>query len=174
MDAAEQKTTKKRSLLSNFFLPKLTKWFFLRLVILVVAAYAIFGYFLLPCFISGQSMMPTYGESGFTFCWRLAYSDKRLPQYGDIVVVRYAEKVFLLKRVLGLPGDLVEFRNGEFWRNGEQVEEPYVKLPSDWNMEPRIVSDGYYFVVGDNRSMPIGNHKFGQVKQERIIGVPIW
>ena len=59
-------------------------------------------------------------------------------------------------------------------RNGEVVDEPYVKLPCEWNSEPVKVEPGHYFVVGDNRSMNKRNHRHGQLLARRIVGVPSW
>ena len=70
-----------------------------------------------------------------------------------------------------MPGDTVEFRDGYFYLNGEKQEEPYVKLKrAKWNLKPRRVSEGHYYVVGDNRSMPMYLHKFGEIRQERLEG----
>lgn len=92
-----------------------------------------------------------------------------------MVVVRFAgSRVMLLKRVVGLEGERVEFRNGKFFVNGSPMEEPYVRYPCDWNLPPRKVDDNSVYVIGDNRSMAIENHYFGQVSMERIMGGPIW
>jgi hypothetical protein len=58
--------------------------------------------------------------------------------------------------------------------DGQAVEEPYVRLPCDWNLPPRVVDEDHLYVVGDNRSMPQAQHVFGQVHRDRIVGRPIW
>ena len=73
-----------------------------------------------------------------------------------------------------MPGDVIEWRDGRLIRNGEVVDEPYVKLPCEWNSEPVKVEPGHYFVVGDNRSMNKRNHRHGQLLARRIVGVPSW
>ena len=90
------------------------------------------------------------------------------------MILRYADRVFFLKRVVGLPGDTVEFRNGDLYRNGRRVHEPYLRYASDWNLPPRKVAPGHYYVVGDNRSQPIEQHRFGQVLATKIVGSPIF
>jgi signal peptidase I len=79
-----------------------------------------------------------------------------------------------LKRVAGLPGDTVEFRKGALFVNGERQEEPWLRLPCDWERKPQEVEPGFLFVVGDNRSMPIDQHEFGVVLRKRIFGGPLW
>ncbi|MBE6369461.1 MAG: signal peptidase I [Lentisphaerae bacterium] len=155
----------------NFFLPRLNRWFFLRLAVTVVLAVIIFKYLLVPCVISGASMEPTVHSSGFTFCWRGSYW-RKAPQRGDIVIIKYDNNIYFLKRIVGLPGETVEFRDGKLFINGIAQDEPYVKFNSDWNMHPETVESGHFYVVGDNRSMPIVQHQKGAVRAKRIIGQP--
>lgn len=92
-----------------------------------------------------------------------------------MVVVRFAgSKVMLLKRVVGLEGEQIEFRHGKLLVDGDPLEEPYVVYPCNWNLPPRKVDKGCVYVVGDNRGMPIENHYFGQASMERIMGGPVW
>ena len=80
----------------------------------------------------------------------------------------------LLKRVVAQESERVEFRDGKLFVNEREIEEPYVHYPCDWNLPPRQVEKGFVYVVGDNRSMPIENHHFGQTSKSRIMGVPLW
>lgn len=156
--------------LQNFILPDLTGKVIVRMVLVALAAYIVFGYLLIPIRIQGASMEPTFRDGSFNFCWRLQYlfSD---PKHYDIVTIRFAgRKVMLLKRVVSLAGETVEFRRGALLVNGKMIEEPYVQYPSDWNLEPREVKSGNVYVVGDNRSVPIHQHHFGQVSVKRIVG----
>ena len=118
-------------------------------------------------------MMPTYPKEWFDFCWRPAYWFST-PRRGDLVVIRYTDKKLYLKRVIGLPGDTIAFKDGKLIRNGKRMDEPYVKKPSDWNLPERTVPEGKLYVVGDNRSMPMDNHIFGAVKLKRLYGAPLW
>ena len=157
----------------NFFLPRLNRWFFLRLGITVIVAVVVFKYLLVPCVISGASMEPTVDSNGFTFCWRGKYWFSE-PQKGDVVIIRYSGKTYYLKRIVALPGEVVAFRRGILYVNGKPQKEPYVRFGSDWNLQPRKVKEGHYYVVGDNRSMPLEQHRFGQVAAKRVEGVPLW
>lgn len=118
-------------------------------------------------------MEPTYRSTGVNFCWRGHYWFKT-PKHNDIVVVRYTNKVLLLKRIVALAGETVEFRGGVLYVNDRAVDEPYVKYLCDWDLPLRQVKPGHFYVVGDNRSMPIHQHYFGQVAAERIYGAPLW
>ncbi len=164
---------RKNRWLDRFLRPKMNRIFWIRLIAVAVVAYVIFGYFLLPCVVDGASMEPTYSSFGLNFCLRERNAGE-LVHNGDVVIIRYAPKVFYLKRVVGEPGDTIEFIRGKLYRNGEAVDEPYVKLPSEWDLPAIHVPDGMLFVVGDNRSMPARMHKFGLVEKSRIIGEPLW
>jgi signal peptidase I len=158
---------------SEFFIPKFNTCFLVRITIIILVCYLIFGFVLIPCFIKGGSMEPTYKKIGFNFCWRGRYLFRK-PEYGDIIILKYTKKVLLLKRVVGLPGDTIEFRDGTLYRNGKPQKESYIRYISNWTLPPRKVKQGYIYVVGDNRSMPINRHKFGQISKTRIYGAPLW
>jgi len=119
-------------------------------------------------------MEPTYHNGGVNFCWRVRYLFFEPKRY-DVITVRFAgSKVMLLKRVVALEDEQVEFRNGKLFIDGKEMEEPYVRLPCHWNLPPRRVEKDCVYVIGDNRSMPIENHHFGQASKNRIVGVPLW
>jgi signal peptidase I len=102
---------------------------------------------------------------------------------GDLVVFVYPEdrsKIFV-RRVIGLPGDLVEIRNKRVYLNGAPYDEPYVlyreknvvpqeQHPRD-NRKPVQVSDGSYFLLGDNRDHSYDSRFFGILKDHDIRGI---
>ena len=160
--------------MKRFFLPKITRGFVLRLLIVTVAAILIFSQVLIPLRIQGQSMEPTYRDGGFTFCWRFRYQWTE-PAHGDVVVIRFSgHRVVLLKRVVALAGETVEFRHGVLFVNDQPIDEPYLQTASDWQLPPRVVEPGKIYVVGDNRSVAIERHHFGQVDRQRILGGVVW
>ena len=119
-------------------------------------------------------MEPTYHNGSINFCWTLGTLLSK-PQRHDVVAVRLAgQRVMLLKRVIALEGERIEFRHGKLLVDGNKIDEPYVRYPCDWNLPSRQVELGSVYVVGDNRSMPIGDHYFGQASIKRIVGVPLW
>jgi len=160
-------------IIRNFFMPKLNRWFFLRLGITIVLAVIVFKFLLVPCVISGASMEPTVNSSGFTFCWRGSFWFRE-PRRGDIVIIKYDNNIYFLKRIVGLPGESVSFRNGKLFINGKEFDESYVKNPCNWNMVPAKVGANEFYVVGDNRSMHIAQHQKGSVRKQRIIGSPLF
>jgi signal peptidase I len=120
--------------------------------------------------VEGISMLPAYQDGSAHFVNRLAYLWHE-PRRGDVVSIRLAGvHLMYLKRIIGLPGETVVFVNGRVLIDGEVLDEPYEKLPCDWNLPPEKLGPDEYFVVGDNRSMPSQDHKFGKVERNRIVG----
>jgi signal peptidase I len=158
----------------QFFFPSLTLKFLMRASLVALIAYLFFGHICTPILIRGYSMEPTYPNGGINLCWKLRYLFSH-PKRHDVVALRLAgNKVMLLKRVVALEGEQVEFRDGRLFVNGKAIEEPYVRHRSNWSLPPRQVEKGCVYVVGDNRSMPMENHHFGQASNNRIIGAPLW
>ncbi|ABW66131.1 signal peptidase I [Desulfosudis oleivorans] len=160
--------------LQRFLFPALSRRYMLRVVLVAAGAFLFFGYVCIPFRIQGHSMAPTYENGAVNFCFALRYlfSDPSPP---DVVAVRLAgTRVMLLKRVVATKGQAVAFRNGFLFVDGRKVAEPYVEKKSDWSLPSRTVKPGHVYVVGDNRSVPIENHQFGQTPTTRIVGVPLW
>ncbi len=158
----------------QFFFPSLTPKFLIRASIIALFAYLFFGHICTPLLIRGQSMDPTYQDRSFNLCWRGHYLFSKPKRY-DVVAVRFAgSKVMLLKRVVALEGERVEFRNGKLFVDEKEMDEPYVRYPCHWNLPSRQVEKDHVYVVGDNRNMPMENHLFGQASMKRIVGVPLW
>lgn len=172
MDAV--RTGDSDAIIKAFLFPRIARKFILRLLIVIAVAYIFFGFICLPMYIKGASMSPTYPDRGIMFCWTPS-SWFGSPKRGDVVIMKYGEKgVMILKRVVALEGDTVEFRDGALYVNGKPVSEPYVKGKSDWNLPERTVEKGFIYVVGDNRSMPMEAHVFGQIRLKYLKGVPLW
>jgi len=147
--------------------PRLT---LLRVVIWIVAIFAIRTYALLPIRDEGVSMLPTYKENRINFVNCLAYAFHP-PQRGDVVAIRYAGRsIMLCKRIVGLPDEVVAFHNGHIEINGKVLDEPYVKTRCNWEHPPKRLGTNEYYVVGDNRSMEFEAHTQGIADRDRIVG----
>ena len=103
----------------QFFFPSLTPKFLIRVCSIALSAYLFFGYLCIPFSIQGISMEPTYHHGGFNFCWRLRYLFSE-PGRFDVVAIRFAgRRVMLLKRVVAMEDEQVEFRNGKLFIDGK-------------------------------------------------------
>lgn len=142
----------------------------IRIVLILVGAFVLFGLVLQPLRLQGVSMLPTYSEGVLTFANRTAYA-LHPPRRFDVVAIRMAgPSVLYVKRIVGLPGERVAIVDGTVTINGTPLAEPHVVNRSAWNMEAMVLESDEYFVVGDNRSMNIEQHDFGRATRNRIVG----
>ncbi len=112
--------------------------------------------------IPSTSMQPTIEPGDRVVLSRLAYLGERAPQRGDIVVFKAPaetqEKSDMIKRVIGLPGEKVEIRDGMVYINDIALVEHYLNEAPDYVFGPVTVPEGCYFVLGDNRNHSVDSH----------------
>lgn len=144
--------------------------------ILIAVSFVVFGFVLMPVRISGISMEPTYHDRSFNFVNRLAFAWSR-PQRGDVVALRFSDlrmRPVYMKRIIGLPGETIEIRDGIVFIGDKPLTEPYVKNRAAWEIPPRTLTNGEYYVIGDNRGMPSSQHYFGVKDSKQILGKVLW
>jgi len=119
----------------------------------------------------GTSMEPTIKDGSIVFVNKLAYKFVSIKR-GDIIVFRTSNRpyVYFVKRVIGFPGEKIEFKNGKLFINDKEVNEPYIKQKGNWNVEPFIVKNGYLFVCGDNRLTLWEENFHPQISMKNIVG----
>lgn len=120
--------------------------------------------------VEGDSMEPSLLNGQFVVVNRLAYVFEP-PERGDIVVFRFPlnQDRRFIKRVIGLPGDIVQVHEGHVYVNGELINEPYLAAEPAYNDEWRIGLDEV-FVLGDNRNNSSDSQNWGALALEAIIG----
>lgn len=94
------------------------------------------------------------------------------PHRGDVVVIRLPERgpELLIKRVIGLPGETIEVRDGSVYINGQPLNEPYLTRQTSGSYGPTLIPEGQVFVMGDNRGASNDSRVFGPVPMDRIVG----
>ena len=96
----------------------------------------------------------------------------REPQRGDVIVLHYPRDPSrnYIKRIVALPGDRVEIRNGHLYINNSSVQEVYINGQPSGDYGPEAVPDGSYFVLGDNRNNSEDSRAFGFLKRSQVVG----
>ncbi len=143
----------------------------LTLAVAVGVAMLVRTFIFEPVKVDGRSMETTLhdGEVMFVTKWEYVTGD---PERFDIVICHYPNRGRLdfVKRVVGLPGDTVEIKDGYLYVNDVRYEEEYLTHRPDYVMPKHTVAEGHYFVLGDNRSNSNDSHLIGDISRDMIIG----
>ncbi|WP_410983005.1 signal peptidase I [Bacillus cereus] len=146
-------------------------------------AFIVRGILFTPSLVQGESMMPTLENNERVLVNKIGFSIQGLERF-DIIVFHGKEGHDLVKRVIGLPGDTVEYKNDVLYVNGKAVDEPYLEdykaevpkgtLTPDFTLEQKTgktkVPEGQVFVLGDNRQVSKDSRMFGFVSEDQIVG----
>jgi len=133
-------------------------------------------------YIPSGSMLPTLQEQDRVLVNKLSYRFGDVDR-GDLIVFRGPDQApgevkDLIKRVVGLPGETVEARDGQVLVDGQVIDEPYLGDGiTTGPLEPQTVPPGHYWVMGDNRGNSKDSRFFGAVDEDLIIGkafVRVW
>jgi len=147
------------------------------LVIALSLAIVIIIFFYQPVKVEGTSMTPLISDQERIFINKFVYRFEPIER-GDVVVFWYPldrSKSFI-KRVVGLPGDTVEIRDGSVYVNGKLLPEPYIPPESaDLGSLPSTrIPNGEYFVMGDHRTSSNDSRIFGPVPRKFIYGKAVF
>ncbi len=174
MIGGEQNMTRKKNEL----------WEWTKALLIAVALAAIIRYFLFaPIVVDGLSMMPTLQHQDRMIVNKLSYKIGE-PERFDIIVFHAPEEKDYIKRVIGLPGDRIEYKDDTLYVNGKAYEEPYLDqykkevegpLTDPFTLEEtrvgtQTVPEGELFVMGDNRRFSKDSRHIGTIPLEKVIG----
>ncbi|MFH1639743.1 MAG: signal peptidase I [Chloroflexota bacterium] len=144
--------------------------------ILTTTVIAVLAFFLLhatiqSCIVVGPSMEPTVIEEQRLIVNKIVYYFHH-PERGDIIVFQPPNKQQpdYIKRLIGLPGDTLEIRNGVVYINGEVLNEPYIKDTPHYSVASTKIPEDSYFVLGDNRNNSNDSHNGWTIPKQNIIG----
>ncbi len=160
--------------------PVRTTLYWMRdLMVSVVIAIIVILFLYQPVKVEGTSMTPALinDERIFInkFVYRFGFSDIGR---GDTVVFWAPEdpSKSYIKRVIGIPGDVVEIDQGVVVLNGKPLDEPYVpeRNRDRISMARRVVEPGHYFVLGDHRNSSNDSRSWGTVPRESIYGKAVF
>lgn len=149
------------------------------LLIGILLAFIIRSFIVIPIVVEGASMNTTLLDKD-----RMIVNKMDEPERFDIIVFHATKNEDYIKRVIGLPGDRVEYKNDTLYINGNAYEEPYLKkqkesvigaLTPDFTLKDTpvkqmTVPEGELFVMGDNRRYSKDSRQIGSVPLEKVVG----
>lgn len=159
-------------------------WEWLKAIVIAVLLAGGIRYFIFaPIIVDGLSMMPTLHDHDRMIVNKLAYKIGE-PNRFDIIVFHAEEGKDYIKRVIGLPGDHIEYKDDTLYVNGKAYKEPYLDeykkqlvdgpLTESFTLEEitgrKTVPKGYLFVMGDNRRFSKDSRHIGFIPMEKIVG----
>jgi signal peptidase I len=173
---------------------QLGKWALSLLMVFVLTI--LINMFILQMYkVEGHSMDPTLQDQERMIISKISHTFSSMPDYGDIVVIDSrtersrsikddflenpliylitgkSEEFMYVKRVIGKPGDTLEFKNHKVYRNGEELQEPYIKeamnTPGEYTYK---VPENHVFVMGDNRNNSKDSRHIGAIPLDHVLG----
>ena len=153
------------------------------ILIVICATYLIVTYVGQRTKVSGDSMLETLHDGDNLIVDKISYRIRDPKRY-EIIVFKYRHKedTYYIKRIIGLPGETVQIKNGEVYINGELLGEEYgreVMLDAGLAADPIVLGEDEYFVLGDNRNHSSDSREssVGVLEKEELIGrawIRIW
>ena len=152
-----------------------------RDIFLIIVVFILFGVFAVqPVVVEGTSMLPQLNDGERLLVNKLVYYKIQSVSWGhlergDIVVFwfpREPDKSYV-KRIIGLPGEMVEVRNGKVIIDGQELNEEYLDIEHNQSLPSfpvKRVDDHHYFVMGDNRDNSSDSRYWGLVPEKYIYG----
>ena len=133
--------------------------------------------------VEGESMMPTLQDGNKLVVNKIGFQIGELNRF-DVIVFHANQEEDYIKRIIGLPGDTVEYRNDVLYLNGKKYEETYLdkyrketfggRLTGDFTLleltGADTVPEGHIFVLGDNRLGSRDSREFGFVSIDQVVG----
>lgn len=150
------------------------------LIFAFIIVFLVNSFLFSPTIVSGESMSPTFHDKD-----RVLLSKTSKIQRFDMIVFDAPDAdEYYIKRVIGLPGDIVEVKNDVLYINGQEIPEPYLeenqkevyfdKLTGDFTLKELTgevkVPEGSFFVMGDNRLRSKDSRIFGFISEDAILG----
>ncbi len=147
----------------------------IKYIIVAIIVILVFIYVVSLQQVVGPSMNPTMKEGDVALLNKIGHRFFDIER-NEVVSLYYADTKYLIKRVIGLPGEVIEYKNNKLYIDGEGYNEPF--LPKDTVTKDFSIKDlGYdkipedmYLVLGDNRSNSMDSREIGLIKKDDIIG----
>lgn len=150
----------------NINLSKLVIVISLYFILILTISNKVFSFYV----VNGDSMLPNIHDKEVKSVNKMVRKYKR----GDIVIVKNnRDQYFMIKRIIGLPGEKIDVIYDDVYINDKKLDEPYVNQSnkkSDSNIRNVKLKENEYYVMGDNRNYSMDSRELGPLKKSDIIG----
>ena len=137
-------------------------------IIIIVVVVIIRTFLVTPAIVDGASMDYTLEDGQLVIVNKIVYKTTDVDRFDIVVLNNEQDGDKIIKRVIGLPNETIEYNNNNLYVNGKLVEQHYVvKDTEDFTVK---TGEGEYFVLGDNRVVSKDSRMLGNFKEEDIVG----
>jgi signal peptidase I len=153
--------------------PKNSFWEWVKYILIALLIVIPFRYFIAqPYIVEGSSMDPTFKNADYLIVDQISKRFEE-PKRGSVVIIKFPldTSKFFIKRLMGLPGDMIEIKNGEVFVNNTAINEPYIIFDKKENFSKKL-GENEYFVMGDNRAGSFDSRMWGTLPKSDIVGRP--
>lgn len=150
-----------------------------RDIVIAVIIAVVIVQFIKPTIVKESSMEPNFYANNYLFINKMAYKFDKTPKKGDVIVFKSnlltetGKKKLLIKRVIGVPGDVIDIKDGKVYINGKEDDQSYTMSGETiGSIDGLTVPKGKLFCMGDNRDVSIDSRyeEVGCVSESKVVG----
>ncbi len=146
-------------------------------IIIILVVVLVRSFIITPVIVSGNSMKPNLNDGELLLVRKIGYNEKTIKRFNIVVIKKDKEEI--IKRVIGLPGEHISYKNNKLYVNDKLVTEDYTHLDTkDFNLEEictcSTIPEGKYLVLGDNRPKSKDSRSIGLIDEKDIIGKAVF
>ncbi|NLD10162.1 MAG: signal peptidase I [Clostridiales bacterium] len=151
----------------------------IRDIVIAVIIAVVIVQFIKPTIVKESSMEPKFYANNYLFINKMAYKFDKTPKKGDVIVFKSnlltetGKKKLLIKRVIGVPGDVIDIKDGKVYINGKEDDQSYTMSGETiGSIDGLTVPKGKLFCMGDNRDVSIDSRyeEVGCVSESKVVG----
>lgn len=136
-------------------------------LVIIILVLLIKAFIFTPVIVNGPSMMTNLHDKDIMILDKIGMKINGINRF-DIVVIQTNQSK-IIKRVIGLPGEIIEYKDNKLYINDKEVEDPYPsQITSD--IERQLIPENTYYVLGDNRTDSVDSRILGPIDKNKILG----
>lgn len=146
-------------------------------IIIILIVVLIRSFIITPIIVSGDSMKPNLHNKEVLLEQKIGYNSSSIKRFDIVVIKKDNEEI--IKRIIGLPGEHISYKNNKLYVNDKLVESEYTyRNTNDFNLEEicscSTIPEGKYLVLGDNRPISKDSRIIGLIDEKDILGKAIY
>ena len=136
-------------------------------LVIIILVLLIKAFIFTPVIVNGPSMMTNLHDKDIMILDKIGMKINGINRF-DIVVIQTSQSK-IIKRVIGLPGEIIEYKDNKLYINDKEVEDPYPSQITG-DIERQLIPENTYYVLGDNRTDSVDSRILGPIDKSKILG----